>query len=209
MTQQTMEKKLIAGAKLLSVVFNPFYLPLVGMILLFWFSYLSLLTWKYKLTVILLVYIFTVLLPTVIIRLYSNYHGWKLFALGQKERRMVPYIISIVSYFTCYYIMNFFHIPYFISLILVIALSVQVLCAFINSWWKISTHSAGIGAVTGTVVMFSLIFGFYLLWWLSLSLIISGLVCSSRIILRQHSLAQVMVGYFVGFAIAVFVIIGM
>ncbi len=204
-----MEKRLIAGARILSLIFNPFYLPLVGMIFLFWFSYLSMLTWKYKLTVVLLVYICTILLPTLIIRLYRNYHGWKLFELGQKERRMVPYIISILCYFTCYYVMNFLHIPYFISLILVIALSVQVLCAFINSWWKISTHSAAIGAVTGTVVMFSLIFGFYLLWWLSLVLVVSGLVCSSRLVLRQHTLSQVMIGYLTGLVIAVLVIIGL
>lgn len=204
-----MEKRLIAGAKLLSAIFNPFYLPLVGMVFLFWFSYLSMLTWKYKLTVLLLVYVCTVVLPTLFIRLYTNYHGWKLFVLGQKERRMVPYIISILCYFMCYYVMNFLHIPYFISLILVIALAIQVLCAFINSWWKISTHSAAIGAVTGTVVMFSLIFGFYLLWWLSLVLVVSGLVCSSRLILRQHDLSQVMIGYLTGLVIAVIVIIGL
>ncbi len=201
-----MEKNLIVAARCLSIMFNPFYLPLMGMILLFLFSYLSLLPWKYKLTVVVLVYLFTVLFPTLLIRLYSNYHGWKLFELGRKERRVVPYIISMMCYFTCYYIMNYFHIPRFVSSILVIALTVQLVCAFINVWWKISTHSAAIGAVTGTIVVFSLLFGFYLLWWLCLTLVISGCVCSSRLILRQHNLSQVIAGYFAGFALAVAVI---
>ncbi len=202
-----MEKKLVIISRGLSIVFNPFYLPVTAMILLFLFSYLSLLSWRYKLTVLALVYVFTVLLPFVFIRLYSNYRGWKLFELGKKERRAVPYIISMLCYFACYYIMNYFHIPHFISTMLVIALVVQLVCAFINVWWKVSTHSAAIGAVTGTLVVLSLIFGFYLLWWLCLSLIISGLVCSSRLILRLHTLSQVIAGWVTGFVLSVLVVL--
>lgn len=202
-----MEKKLIIAARTLSLVFNPFYLPLVGLILLFWFTYLNLLPLVYKLAVTMNVYLFTILFPTLIIRFYRNYHGWKLFELRQRERRMVPYIVTIVSYFTCYYIMNFFRIPHFISTILIIAIAIQTICAFINVWWKISTHSAAVGAMTGTLIVFSEIFGFYLLWWLYLALIISGLVGSSRLILRQHNLSQVLVGYAIGFALSILIII--
>ncbi len=202
-----MEKKLILSARALSIIFNPFYLPLLGMILLFWFSYLNVLPLEYKLTVVAIVYLFTILLPNLTIRLYRNYNGWKLFELGQKERRMVPYITTIVCYFACYYTMNYYRIPHFISSILVVALNVQLLCAFINSWWKISTHSAGIGALTGTLVIFSLALNFYLLWWLCLALIVSGLIGSSRIILRQHTLSQVLVGYGLGFVISILTIL--
>ncbi len=202
-----MEKKLIIAARALSLIFNPFYLPLVGLVLLFWFTYLDLLPLSYKLTVVALVYLFTILFPTLLIHFYRNYHGWKLFQLGKRERRMVPYIISIVSYFTCCYIMNFIRIPHFISTLLVIAILLQTVCAFINVWWKISTHTAGIGAVTGTLVIFSEIFGFYLLWWLCLALVISGLVGTSRMILRQHSLSQVLVGYALGIVISIFTIL--
>lgn len=202
-----MEKKLIIAARTLSLVFNPFYLPLVGLILLFWFTYLSLLPLAYKLTVLLSVYLFTILFPTLVIRFYRNYHGWKLFQLGQRERRMVPYIVTLVSYFSCYYLMNLFRVPHFISTILVIAIIMQMLCAFINVWWKISTHSAAVGGMTGLLIVFSEIFGFYLMWWLYLALIISGCVGSSRIILRQHNLSQVLVGYGLGFITSILIII--
>ncbi len=202
-----MEKKLILSARALSIIFNPFYLPLLGIILLFLFSYLNALPWDYKLTVVGIVYLFTILLPNLTIRLYRNYNGWKLFELGQKERRMVPYITTIVCNFACYYTMNYYRIPYFISSILVVALNVQLICAFINSWWKISTHSAGIGALTGTLIIFSFALNFYLLWWLCLALIISGLVGSSRIILRLHTLSEVLVGYGLGFVISILTIL--
>ena len=50
------EKNIILAARILSMAFTPFYLSLVGLIALFTFSYLSLMPWAYKLTVLLLVY---------------------------------------------------------------------------------------------------------------------------------------------------------
>src|SRR3712207_9123125 len=106
---------MILTARAVSKVFSPFYLPLVGLVALFVFSYLSMLPVFYKLTVLLLVYVFTALLPTLLIRLYRNSQGWSLIELGSRERRMVPYVISILCYFTCIYLMNVFHIPHFMG----------------------------------------------------------------------------------------------
>ena len=90
----------------MSMVFTPFYLPIVGLLSLFFLSYLSLMPTAYKLQVLTLVYFFTILLPTVLIHLYRKYQGWNLIELGHKERRMVPYVISILCYFFCVYIMD-------------------------------------------------------------------------------------------------------
>lgn len=201
------EKNIILTARVLSMVFTPFYLPLVGLMALFVFSYMNLLPWKYKLMVLGLVYIFTILLPSILIRLYRHYQGWNLIELGTRERRMIPYVISILCYFGCYYLMAIFHIPSFMARILLAALLIQIVCAVINVWWKISTHSAAIGGVTGAIVAFSFLFSFNPNWWLCVVLIIAGMVGSSRIILRQHSLAQVLTGFLVGLALGFFVII--
>lgn len=202
------EKNIILTARVMSIVFTPFYLPILGLIVLFFMSYLSnLVPWYYKLTVIMMVYLFTVLLPTLLIHLYRKYQGWTLIELGVKERRMVPYIISIVCYFVCYYIMNLYHIPHFISSILVTALAIQIICALINVWWKISTHSAAIGGVTGALLAFALMFQFNPIWWLCLTLLVAGLVGTSRMILRQHSLSQVIIGFVVGLVAAFYIIL--
>ena len=192
------EKNIILAARVMSMLFTPFYLPLVGLIALFIFSYMNMLEFSYKIKVLLLVYLFTILLPTLLIHYYRKYQGWSLIELGAKERRMVPYIISILCYFFCYYIMTFFHIPHFKARILIAALIIQVLCALINVWWKISTHTAAIGGFTGALLAFSVIFAFNPIWWLCLVLIIAGMVGSSRMILRQHTLAQVTTGFIVG-----------
>ena len=185
------EKTIIMAARIVSLVFTPFYLPLVGLMALFAFSYLSLMPWAYKLQVLMLVYVFTILL-------YRRYQGWNLIELGHKERRMVPYVISILCYFFCIYLMDLVHIPHFMSAILSAALFIQVVCALVNVWWKISTHTAAVGGVAGALFVFGEFFGFNPVWWLCLVFILAGVLGSSRMILRQHTLAQVVAGFFVG-----------
>mgnify|MGYP003088435466 CR=1 FL=1 len=90
------------------------------------------------------------------------------------------------------------HEHHMLTSILMVALIIQILCAIINVWWKISTHTAAIGGVTGSLIAFSLLFNFNPMWWLCLTLIVSGFVGSSRMILRQHSLEQVASGFFLG-----------
>lgn len=192
------EKRLIPIARTLSLLFTPFYLPLVGMIALFVFSYLSMLSWQYKLQVLLVTYLFTLLLPTILIRFYRQYHGWTLWHLRKREKRMVPYIISILSYLTCYYLMRYYHLPHFMSAIIVAALVIQIVCAIINPWLKISTHMAAIGGMTGGVAAFAIIFGFNPVWWLSLLILLAGLVGTSRMILRVHTLGEIGAGYIIG-----------
>ena len=78
------------------------------------------------------------------------------------------------------------------------ALFIQIICALINVWWKISTHMAAIGGVAGALFVFGEFFGFNPVWWLCLVLILAGVLGSSRMILRQHTLPQVVTGFFVG-----------
>ena len=207
MKRMSREKQIILTARLVSLVFTPFYLPLVGLIALFSLSYLNQYPLSYKFFVLIVVYFFTILLPTFLIHLYRRYQGWTLFELGRKERRVVPYVISILCYFTCIYLMEQMHIPHFMGSIVIAALLVQIVCALVNVWWKISTHTAAIGGVAGALFVFSEVFGFNPIWWLCLILIIAGLLGTARMLLRQHSLSQVVGGFFVGFVCAVAAIV--
>lgn len=67
------EKNIILTARIMSMLFTPFYLPLVGLVALFLFSYMSLLPLAYKLPMLLTVYLFTILLPSVLIHIYRRY----------------------------------------------------------------------------------------------------------------------------------------
>lgn len=203
------QKQMILAARIISMVFTPFYLPILGLIALFLFSYLSIFPLFYKLEVLIMAYLFTILLPTVMIHLYRRYQGWNLIELGHRERRMVPYMISIISYFTCIYVMERLHMPHFMSAIIIAALLVQIVCALINVWWKISTHTAAIGGVAGALFAFAEYLNFNPVWWLCVVFLVAGVLGTSRMILRQHSLSQVVTGFGVGFVCAAIAILFM
>ena len=89
-------------------------------------------------------------------------------------------------------------IPHFMNIILMAALAIQILCAIVNIWWKISTHTAAIGGVAGALQAFSILFNFNPTWWLCVVIIVGGMVGTSRMVLRQHTLWQVVAGFLAG-----------
>ena len=202
------QEQMILTARIVSMLFTPFYLPILGLATLFMFSYLSMFPLIYKIQVLALTYLFTILLPTLLIHLYRRYQGWNLIELGQRERRMVPYIISITCYFTCIYVMERLHMPHFMGTIVSAALAIQIVCALVNVWWKISTHTAAIGGTIGAVMAFAFIFGFNPLWWICALMFLAGVVGTSRTLLRLHTLGEVtggfLVGLFAGFLAVIF-----
>lgn len=195
-------RTIIHGAHILSAIFSPFYLPVVAVIALFTFSYLCLLPWFYKLTVLAIVYVFTALAPTVLIHMYQEHEGWLSKMPYDKNKRVVPYVISIACYASCYYLMRLLHIPYFVGGIVVAALIVQIACAIANVWWKISTHTAAIGGIAGLLMAFADIIGYNPVGWLCVVIILGGIVGTSRMLLRQHSLGQVVTGFLLGMVAA-------
>lgn len=189
---------ILVMASYISLVFTPFYLPLMGLLALFFFTYLSMFHWGYKLHILMLVWLFTCMLPTTLIRLYRHYKGWPLLRLMRREERMVPYAISIICYVLCLYIMNLQHVSHIITSIVIAGLIIQILCAIINHWWKISTHTAAIGGTIGAIVAFSLLFGFSPLWWLCFLILLAGVLGTSRMLLRIHTLGEIVGGFLIG-----------
>lgn len=199
--------RLILAAKIISMIFTPFYLPLIGIALLFTLSYMNMLPMGYKLLVVTIVYLLTILIPTFFIHLYRRHRGWTMLQLGHRRRRLVPYAISMTCYLLCIWLMYYYNIYHFINIIVIAALLIQAASLLINVWWKISTHTAAIGGVVGAIMAFAELFRFNPVWWLCLAIFFSGVLGTARIILRQHSLGQVVAGFFVGMGCAFFAIL--
>ena len=149
-----------------------------------------------------LVYVFTVLVPLVLIYSYRKVNGWTRRELSRRERRVVPYVLSITSYAVLLYLMENLRMPRFMLGIVAGALAIQVVCALVNPWLKVSTHAAAAGGVIGTIIAFSLMFGFDLTVPLCFGILMAGVVCTARLILRQHSLADLALGLFIGMVCA-------
>lgn len=187
-------------AQAISILSRPFYLPLLGVAALFIFSTLSFIAPIIRIQVLLIVWISTVLIPQLFISIYHKTHGLKFLPFVSKEHRSVPYMISIICYFGCYWVLTvLFNAPHMIKAVLMAALVVQMVCALINIKWKISTHTAAIGSFLGGLIASSIIYSFNPIWWFCIVNLVGGIVGTCRMILRQHTLGEVVSGYCVGF----------
>lgn len=191
-------KLLILSAQAVSLLFSPFYMPVIAFGVLLFFSYLSYTPWSYRLGILATVYLFTVILPRLCIFAYRKINGWTRHQMGRRERRFVPYIISIFSYGLLLYLMDLHRMPRFTLGVIVCALAVQTVCALANTFLKVSTHAAASGAMIGLLLAFSLLFHFDPTFWLCCCTILNGLVCTARLILRQHTLMDLWAGTLIG-----------
>ena len=201
-------KLLIRIAKVMSTLFMPLYAPMWVFIGLFLFTYLRLLPWGYKIFIISIVYVFTVFMPTVGITLFRLFKKWTHLELSHREHRHMPYVVALLSYTACLVIMTRINAAMFFRGVVMAALVSQIICVIINVWWKVSTHMVGIGGLVGALNAFSILFFYNPVWPFCVLLLLSGMLGTSRIILRQHSLAQVLTGFGIGYVCAmVFILI--
>ena len=192
------KRLLLISAYILSAICNPVGIPFVGFLALFIFSYLRLLPLQYKLIVLGIIYSFTVLLPSIAILLYKKINGWSMRELENRKNRIIPYVLVIMSYAGCLLMMERLNMPRYLSGIVISSLMSMTICTFINYFWKISAHMAGMGQLIGVFLSFSLIFHYNPIVWLCIFILLAGLLGTGSIIIRQHTLAQVLAGVCVG-----------
>ena len=193
-------RSIVVISRLLSTLFRPVYYPMVGMFILFTMTYLNLLPLTFRLWVLGMVYVFTVAMPSLGVLMYRKIQGWHPHELRHQGKRAVPYSIYLLCYGSCMYVMSALHLPRFMMAVIIVSLLIQLVCVIVNVWYKISMHSAGTGGVIGALLAYSMLFGFNPIWWLCGAILLSGLVMTSRMVLRQHTLWQVLGGTLAGVA---------
>ena len=87
--------------------------------------------------------------------------------------------------------------------IILATLMAMVICIVVNIKWKISEHMTAIGGVIGGLIAFSFLFNYNPTIWLSLFILLAGVLGSARIILRHHTLPEVLTGFAVGAVCAI------
>lgn len=200
------DKTMLRVARVTSVLFTPFSIPFLSFLVLFLFSYLRIMPTMYKLFVLAIVYCFTILTPTITIFLFRKINGFARQELGERKKRYMPILLTIISYIFCLMMMYKLNIPWYMTGIIWASLIVSVICILVNLKWKLSEHMAGMGGVVGGLVSFSALFGYNPVGWLCLFILIAGILGSARIILGHHTLGEVFSGFVVGFVCALMVL---
>ena len=99
------DKQQIQIAKVLSMVFSPFYVPVWSLIGLFLFSHLKLFPLYYKLYVLIVVFCFTVLIPWLSIFVFQRTNRLSRWQMSHRRNLHVSYVLTLISYATCLLLM--------------------------------------------------------------------------------------------------------
>lgn len=199
------ERYQVTIAKVVSLVCEPYYLPLVVYLVLLTFSYLKLLPLDYKLMLMGWILLFTVAIPVTLLWIYRTLPWRKTCGVG--EIKLVGYVVFMLSYTACLFLMRHNMMPQILQRVMFASLIIQLACFALNFFLRISAHSAAAGGLVGALIAFSIIFGFDPTRYLCILIVFAGLVGTSRLVLRRHTLVEVNLGLVVGFVCSLWAIL--
>ncbi|QUV82555.1 hypothetical protein J8C01_04290 [Chloracidobacterium sp. D] len=111
--------------------------------------------------------------------------------IDRREQRTRPFILGILCYAVGFFFLKLFHAPRLAQgLMFCYAVNTAVILA-ITRYWKISVHATGI---SGPLMALYYQLGAVVLPYFSLI----PLVCASRVVMRKHTVGQVVAGTALG-----------
>jgi hypothetical protein len=193
-----MQKRL---AKIISIVFHPFLLPTLGMVLLlnsgFYFSMLS---WEAKRFILLVVFFTTCILPLLMVSILAINPRFDI-NMPKSTDRVIPLLATAVFYYLGFFLMGRVNMFPTFKLFMLASVLVLVALLIVSLKWKISNHMAAIGALAGVFFALSFRKGFNPIYSLLILVLVSGLVGTARLIQKKHTIWQVLAGYVLGFSV--------
>jgi hypothetical protein len=196
-----MNKIFSTTARITSIIFHPLLIPTIGFLLLFSSGlYFAVIPWNLKRFILLVVFISTCLIPLISIGLLSVSPRFDV-KMEKGTDRVLPLIFSSISFYMGYLILGRIQSFPVFQVFLVASILVQIALVIISLQWKISAHAAAIGGLVGGFFALSIRLQENPVFILILLILISGIVCTSRLILQKHTNSQVYSGFLLGLLI--------
>lgn len=188
-------------SQLTSLLFHPLLIPTWGFLLLTNSGfYFALLPWSVKKLLLLVVFLFTCLLPVLGIGLLSLSSKFDM-KMEKSTDRIIPLILSSISYYLGYMVLERMPVFPIYNLFLVASVLVQIALIMVSLRWKISAHSAAIGGLIGGLIALSFRMHENPALILSFLILAAGMVGTARLILLKHTRSEVYAGFTLGFVI--------
>ncbi|QQS49769.1 MAG: hypothetical protein IPM71_09065 [Bacteroidota bacterium] len=186
-------------ARFLTYLFHPVFSPLIGLYLIYHTGvFVNPVPWNLEKFSYAIVLVFGILLP---ISLLPVLKFWRLignYEISERRERILP--ISLTAF--CLIAMHIF-MSRVMPVRVIIAFSLatattSILLLFINVFHKTSMHMIGAGGITGLLLSISILFQVQPFFWLIAAILASGMLGSARLVLRAHTHAELLSGYFTG-----------
>jgi hypothetical protein len=189
-------------AKVISYIFHPVFIPVYIVLFLLYvstdvFAGFKELPKRYVLLQAILMYSF---FPLVTVLLLKALDFIESIYLRTQKDRIIPFVVCNIWYFwVCYVWKNQFYPKEIVVLAAAIFLS-SCIGLMANIYMKISMHSIAMGVAVSFMMMlaFNQPIGFGL--YIAATLLITGLVLTSRFMISNHSSREIYGGLFIGIA---------
>ena len=139
------------------------------------------------------------LFPMVVVLLMRGLGFIKSIYLHTAKERIVPYMASIIFFFWTWYVFyNRPEAPQAMKDMLQGIFYASIMAMIANIYFKISMHAIGMGGLLGMMLM--VMFNGMMLSAMPLvvSILLTGLVLSSRLIASDHQRGDIVAGFLVG-----------
>lgn len=203
-------------AHFFSIAFHPLFVLMYVTLVLLWTNPFSF-GWRHVSeadTLLIILGMTTITLPALAI-LMMRLLGWvKTFDLESRHERIAPYIVAGIMYLSLYlHLVRAGSFPVSIRVAVLGTLIGLWSCFIMNTFIKVSVHALGMGGLVAMVALTKTTFGgdqaqiglpggTNLILPLDLllygSVLIAGLVCTSRLILKAHEPREVYLGFATG-----------
>ena len=187
-------------AYLVSYVFHPLFIPVyITLFLIRVHPYLfaGMNDWG-KMANLLQMFVNCTFLPLASVLLLKGLKFIDSLFLKTQKDRIIPYVICMVFYFWNWYAFkNNRAVPELVSL----SLAVFIACVFgflINISFKVSMHTIAMGVMNTFMAFLAFNDSINLTFYLSISILITGLVCTARLIVSDHTTKEIYSGLIIG-----------
>jgi hypothetical protein len=197
----THSKAMKLAAKIVSYIFHPVFIPVyVAWFLINIQPYLfaGFSDWRKTTTMIqfLVMYSFFPLVTTFLLKGLGFIRS---IYLKTRRDRIIPYVICMIYYFWVWYVLYKqpeYPLPIVHFSLAIFIASIGGLMA--NNYIKVSMHAISVGVMSAFMMSIAFSQGINFGAYISVSLLIAGLVCTARFIASDHTQKEVYVGLLIG-----------
>jgi len=189
-------------AHFFSYVFHPLFIPfyVIWFLVIFHPSYFSGFSSFLKIRILLITALNTIFFPAFAILLMKGLGFIKSVFLHTQQDRIGPYLSSMIFYFWAARIFFKFEPqlnPVLASFMTGVFLT-TVAGLLSNIYFKISMHAMGCGGMIGILLVIMNSNSMLMTWPLCIAFLITGIICTSRMVVSNHTPKEIYLGLLVG-----------
>lgn len=188
-------------AILLSYVFHPVFIPLYAVLFLVYVhpSYFSGFADANKLRTIFILIQNAVFYPLFCIVLLKGVGFIDSLFLRTKKDRIIPYIACGIFFFWTFLVFKQQNVyPRILPSFMLGVFLASSAALIANIYFKISMHAIGLGGWLGLFLVIANTNTMLMTWPIAAVLLITGLVCTARLIVSDHTVKEIYTGLFLG-----------